>query len=81
MQSIAKSQFIDEKTSLQKFVIFLIIWGVSPTLFLLQKPINVNLPRKLEENSDTKRFANPLILINQLTILIGQHRPFNGVKI
>ena len=30
-QRVANSQIIDEKTSLQKFVILSIIWGVSPT--------------------------------------------------
>ena len=28
------------------------------TFHSYKKPINVNLPRKLEKNSDTKRFAN-----------------------
>lgn len=30
-QRVANNKFIDEKTSLQKFVILLIIWSVSPT--------------------------------------------------
>ena len=31
------------------------------TFYNYNKPINVNLPRKLEKNSDAKRFANSLI--------------------
>ena len=31
------------------------------TSYNYKKPINVNLLRKLEKNSDTKRFANSLI--------------------
>ena len=31
------------------------------TFYNYKKPINVNLPRKLEKNSDTKRFANSLL--------------------
>ena len=31
------------------------------TFYNYKKPINVNLPIKLEKNSDTKRFANSLL--------------------
>ena len=31
------------------------------TFYNYKKPINVNLPRKLEKNSDAKRFTNSLI--------------------
>ena len=31
------------------------------TFYNYKKPINANLPRKLERNSDTKWFANSLI--------------------
>ena len=31
------------------------------TFYNYKKPINVNLPRKLEKNSDTKCFANSLM--------------------
>ena len=31
------------------------------TFYNYKKPVNVNLPRKLEKNSDTKRFAKSLM--------------------
>ena len=51
------------------------------TFYNYKKPINVNLPRNLEKNLDTKTVFKFINLINQLTILfLSQHRPFNGEK-
>ena len=47
------------------FIIVIIISFYKVDFFInfynYRKLINVNLPRKLEKNSDTKRFANSLI--------------------
>ena len=51
------------------------------TFYNYKKPINVNLPRNLEKNLDTKTVFKFINLINQLTILfLSQHRPFNREK-
>ena len=51
------------------------------TFYNYKKPINVNLPRNLEKNLDTKTVFKFINLINQLTILfLSQHRPFSGEK-
>ena len=43
------------------------------TFYNYKKPINANLPRKLERNSDTKWFANSLInIIIQLNHFVSK---------
>ena len=42
-------------------IIYLFKGDIYITFYNYKKPINVNLPIKLEKNSDTKRFANSLL--------------------
>ena len=42
-------------------IIFFFKVDLYKTIYNYKKPINVNLPRKLEKNSDLKRLANSLI--------------------
>ena len=48
-------------SSIYKLLLLLFKVDFYITFYNYKKPINVNLPRKLEKNSNTKRFANSLI--------------------
>ena len=67
MQTISKYLSHGSPNEIYKVIIIIII--IIPffkvnfciIFYNYEKPINVNLPIKLETNSDTKRFANSLL--------------------
>ena len=56
-----KMQKIHQKTLKYCYYYYYYFFKVDFYNYNYRKPINVNLLRKLEKNSDTKRFANSLI--------------------
>ena len=83
---ICYSHWEDEAYCLHCVVIIIIISLFKVDFYITfcnyKKPINFNLPRKLEKKLRYTAVCKFINLINQLTILfISQHRPFNGGKI